>query len=377
MSFPSRIDDITVEWLNEVFTKKKVLTTDRIIGFNAELLDKQGTTSRLYLITLLYNRDAAQGPCRIIAKFSSDDVEINNMVRTFRGFQREVSFYEAFGADAGIPVPCCYASGYNADDNSCMLLMDYIDNTRERNVETATIEDIEMAVEHLAIFHAKWWGKVREIKNVCSEHAPFLLDRRVREVTIALEKIHNRYSDDVGRTAISLLEFWLSNVRLLTEYLEKGPLTLCHSDFHPQQILFPIAEDDPFCVIDWQFVSSDCGPADLSRIIHTGLLPELRKENERELVEKYYALICRYGVTGYSLEKLWTHYLLGILKIIVLNARVFTVQDIPLALQWWEANGPKEISLWELLFRWPGQAIEEHGGVSVISRIVQKGDIRK
>lgn len=229
MSFPTRIDDITVEWLNEVFTKKKVLTTDRIIGFNAELHANQGTTSKLYMITLSYDRTPAQGPCRIIAKFSSDDAEINNMVCTFRGFQREVSFYEDFGDDAGIPVPRCYASGYNADDNSCMLLLDYIDNTCERNVETATIGDIELAVENLAIFHAKWWGKAHKFKSVFFEHSPFLLDQRIREVTVALEKIHKQYSNDVGRVVISLLELWLRNVHLLTEYLGKGPLTLCHT----------------------------------------------------------------------------------------------------------------------------------------------------
>ena len=372
MSFPTQMDDITVEWLNEVLIKKKVLTTGRIIRYTTEPIANQGTTSKVYVISLVYDHTPPQGPSKIIAKFSSDDPETNKMIKVFQGFQREVLFYENFGADAGIPIPRCYASGYNADDNSSMLLLDYIDNACERNVQTATIKDIESAVENLAVFHAKWWGKEHQLKGIYDEHCSFLLDQRIKEVTVALDKIHTQHRDDVGRTIVSLLEFWLSHVRLLTKHLQKGPLTLCHSDFHPQQILFPMTEGDPFSVIDWQFVSIDCGPTDLARIIYTGFIPKQRRKKEQAFVEKYYALLLRHGVTGYSFEKLWEHYRLGVVKLIVSNARVFAVIDIQLALQWWETEGPKGISLWDLLYKWPGQAVEEHGVIPLLSHIVQK-----
>ncbi len=374
MSFPTQIDDITVEWLNEVLTKKKVLKAGRVIGFTAELLANQGTTSRVYILSLGYDHGLVQEPRKIIAKFSSDDVEINKMIQAFQGFQREVYFYQNFEADAGIPIPCCYASGYNAENNSCLLLLEYIENACERNVNTATLRDIELAVEHLAVFHAKWWGKQDMLTGVYYEHCPFLLDQRIKEATVALTKIHRRHRTDVGNAIVSLLEFWLSHVHLLTN-VEKEHVTLCHSDFHPQQILFPMADGDPFCVIDWQFVSIDCGPTDLARIIYTSLSQEQRRKKEQALVENYYTLLLHHGVTDYPYEKFWEHYRLGIVKLIVLNARVFAVTDIQFALQWWETEGPKGILLWDLLYRWPGEAVEEHDVIPLLLQIVQRGVI--
>jgi aminoglycoside/choline kinase family phosphotransferase len=375
MFFPSQIDDISVAWLNEVFTKKKVLKAGYVVSFTAELLANQGTTSKVYIISLDYDHALVQGPRKIIAKFSSDDVETNKMIQAFQGFQREVYFYENFEANAGIPIPCCYASGYNAENNSCLLLLEYIENSCERNVNTATLKDIEMAVEHLAVFHAKWWGKQHKLTGVYFEHCPFLLDQRIKDATVALTKIQRRHRSDVGHAVVSLLEFWLSHVHLLTKYLEKEPVTLCHSDFHPQQILFPLADGDPFCVIDWQFVSIDCGPIDLARIIYTSLTREQRRKEEQALVEKYYALLIQNGVMDYSHEKFWEHYRLGIVKLVVLNTRVFAVTDIQFALQWWETEGPKGISLWDLLYRWPGEAIEEHDVIPLLLQIVQRDGI--
>jgi aminoglycoside/choline kinase family phosphotransferase len=372
MSFPTHIDDITVEWLNEVFIKKGVVNTGRVISFTAELLAKQGTTSKVYILLLEYDHTSGQEPHKIIAKFSSDNVEANKMIQAFQGFQREVFFYENFEADAGIPIPSCYACDYNAENHSCLLLLEYIENACERNVNTVTLQDIELAVEHLAVFHAKWWGKQDKLTGVYYEHCPFLLDQRIKEATVALTEIRRLYRNDVGHAIEALLEFWLSHVQWLTKYLENEPVTLCHSDFHPQQILFPIGDGDPFSVIDWQFVSIDCGPTDLARFIYTSLPQEQRRKHEQPLVEKYYSLLVMHGVTDYSYEKFWEHYRLGIVKLVVLNARVLAITDIQFALQWWETEGPKGISLWDLLYRWPGEAVEEHGVISMLSQIVSK-----
>jgi len=374
MSFPTQLSDVTVDWLNEVFIKKGVLTTERIISFDAEPVARQGFTSMTHIITLSYDRTPEQAPNKIIGKFSLDNEAVKEHIRSIRGFQREVNFYTEFGEDAGIPIPRCYAAEYDPDNESCMLLLDYIDNTCQRDMFSGTVADIESAVEHLAAFHAKWWGKTHELKGIYHRRGSFLLELNIKKLTVSLDNIYKKYRDKVGQTAISLLELWLPNAHLLDNYILKGPLTLCHGDFHRDQLLFPISEGDPFCAIDWQFVSIDCGPADLARlIIIGGLFPDQRREKECELVEKYHALLLRHGVKDYSIEQTWEHYRLGIVEQALFYLCTFeekwAISDV---INFWAADERlKRLSFWDVICNWPSQALEEHGVLDLLADIVR------
>ncbi len=370
-SFPTKLDDISVEWLNLVFLEKKVIQAERITGFHAEAVEKQGSTSMVYILTLSYDRAPDQAPNRIIAKLGLDNQAIKDAVNGLKGFQREVNFYEKFADDPGIPVPRCYASGYNPDDHSFMLLLDYIDHTRATDIGTGAVADIDLAVEHLAAFHGKWWNREHDLKGVYYENGSFILETLIKQVSDALDIMRDRHRDDVGQTVISILDLWLSHAHILADYAREGPLTLCHSDFHRQQILSPITEGDPFCVLDWQSVSIDCGPSDLARLMIVGLLPEQRKKHEGALLKKYHALLLENGVADYSYENFMNDYRLGLAKQIILHSRVFAGIDIQHTLDWWETMGPKGISMWDMLYKWPGQSAEDHDVIAFLDQVVQ------
>ncbi len=372
MSHPSQIDEITVDWLNAVLSQRAVLSTERVVSFEVEPVTKQGLTSMAYILTLSYDQQPEAAPTKLIAKFSLDNQMVREALNGLRGYQREVTFYNNFGEDVGIPIPRCYAAEFNADDSSCMLLLEYRDHTCERDIFNWTVPELEMAIEHLAAFHAKWWGREAELKGVYSEQDPFLIDLYVDKLTRSLDEVHKQFRDQVGETLVAFLELWVPNARILAERFQQGPRTLCHSDFHWKQLLFPANPEGSFCVLDWQQVSIDYGPTDLARLIVSGLLPDQRREHERRLVEKYHALLVEHGVQNYSLEDTWQHYSIGIAELVRIYMCAFETGDLGPALAWWETQEMyKGLSFWDVSCHWPAEALEEHRVLERLAEILQ------
>lgn len=371
MAYPRQISEVNIEWLHTVLTEKKVLTAQQITGFTHAPVPKQGMTSTAHIITLSYDPAPGCAPEKVLAKFSLDHPMVKEALGINRGFEREVAFYHHFGADPGIPVPRCYAAEYDPVDNSCMLLLEYMENTCERDVFSGSPADVELAVGHLAGLHAKWWDQPDALETVYPQQVSFLLDLYIKKLTTALSNMQNLYRDQVGPTLISLLELWLPNAHLLEKHFQQGPKTLCHGDCHRNQFLFPLTETDPFCVIDWQLACQDHGPTDLAQIIVTGLLPEQRREQEVQLVETYHSLLVRQGVTDYSLEQTWTHYKLGMVKLMLFYLCAFEIGDVTPILEYWKTSGLQGASFWEVTCNWPSQALEDNSVIALLQHIVE------
>lgn len=374
MPFPARLSEVTVDWLNDVLVEKRILTTERVAAFTVEPVPLQGLTCSVHVLTLSYDRPSARAPQKLILKISTDNPAARQALAANRGYQREVSFYSNIGSDAGIPVPACYAARYNAEDDSCVLLLDYIDNTCQKDVFSGVPEDVDLAVEHLAALHAGWWGRERELESrgIVYAQAPFLLDIYLEKLTAALGCLSGRYRTDAGPTLMSLLDLWLPNARLFADHFRKGPLTLCHGDFHRNQILFPVAGRNPFCVIDWQLVTIDSGATDLAHILVTGLFPDQRRARERELVEKYYALLLQHGVIDCSIDRIREQYALGVVKLALFYLTTFAMGDVQPIVDWWAADEKhKGVSFWDMLCGWPSRALEEHGALELLEGILR------
>ena len=370
--FPTHIGELNVVWLNRVLTNRERIDTAKVVDFSAEQLGEQGQTSVVYRLALIYDQPTRL-PDRLVAKFSVAQDFVKNALRGQNVFEREVVFYRRVGDRAGIPVPKCYAAEYDAEKNACVLLLEYVEHESELDLLQASMAEIDIVVEHLAPFHARWWQRQEELVGIPCEYDR--ADAHVDNVTRALAKIPEEHLDDVGRTVIEVLELWLQHYPQIAASCASGPLTLCHGSFHRQQLLFPTAPDDPFRVIDWQSVTIDCGPIDLARLLVTSLLPAARQDHETRLVEKYHALLVKNGIADYALEQVWQHYRLGIVRVLVLHIQVFAHFNVKLMLEHW-GRATEQHSLWKILFQWPEQALIEHAVPELLRQIIRETPMR-
>jgi hypothetical protein len=368
MSFPTRIADLTVEWLSGVFAARGLLDGRRLVRFEAAPAALRGGTSSVRVLTLTYDPPGGLAPQKVLAKFSSESESVREAAREYRLYQREIAFYAHCGADPGIPTPACYAAEYDARANTCVLLLEYLENARTRE----SLEDgpgaVEVAVRCLAPFHAKWWGRASSLTFIESEYAPSSVVRRMEKVARALGRIQaGGHRGELGETCFAILELWLAHARAWADYCQRRPLTLCHGSYHRGQILFTGPDPGSPWVIDWQNVSLNCGAHDLARIVISGLLPDQRRRCEPALLAAYHALLVERGVRDYSPAQLRDDYRLGIVSLIVFHALMFADYPVEVVAKYWK----EKHSFWEVLFHWPGAAAEEAGALEWLRQTVR------
>ena len=361
--FPKNVEAISVDWLNEVLPGDAPVSS-----YTYKPVDDQGVTSLVFVLDIEFEHDEHDIPTQLLAKFATDHEVTREALRGGQGFRREVDFYRELGDKVGIAIPHCYALGYDDSDNSFMLLLEYLNNSSVRDLLVGNAQEVKECVEHLAALHAKWWRRSDELAFVERENQPALIEQRKQRLSIALENIKVDYQDKIGDVFVTLLELYLPNIELILNEAYKGPLTLCHGDFHRQQLLFPDNSQGKFCVIDWQTVTLDRGATDLARIIVTGLTVEDRRKYETQFVERYYELLREQGIHDYTLEQLWWHYRLGIVKLLLIHCSVFSGFDIaPLMAKWSDIG----LDWLEVFFRWPSTAVEDHKLVDFLSEFVE------
>lgn len=356
MAFPVRISELTVDWLNEVFAARGVPGARRIVGFEAVPASGRGGTSSVRVLSLTYDPPTELAPQKVLAKFSSESEAVREAAREYRLYQREISFYAHCGADPGIRTPACYAAEYDERSNTCVLLLEYVENARSREDAESGPGDVAAAVGCLAPFHARWWGREADLAFIESEYALPALEQRVEKAARAFARINEGgHRGAFGETGFAILELWLTHARRLADDARSRPQTMCHGSFHRGQILFPESGGGVPWVIDWQNVAVNVGATDLARLVVSGLLPDQRRQHERPLMARYHASLVEHGVRDYPWEQFLDDYRLGIVSLIVFHSLILADYPVEVIHRFWKGKEP----FWEALFRWPGQAAEE------------------
>jgi aminoglycoside phosphotransferase (APT) family kinase protein len=91
--------------------------------------------------------------------------------------------------------------------------------------------------------------------------------------------------------------------------LYPGNRTVTHGDYRLDNLLIGDENGTPtITVVDWQTVGIGCGALDVAYFIGAGLLPEVRRKHERDLVRRYHEALQAGGVRDYSFDQLWEDY---------------------------------------------------------------------
>jgi hypothetical protein len=361
MAIVTDVDSITVDWLRDRLREKHGPAAGQLRSFRAEPVAKQGMTSVAHILTLDYRCDPGTCPHKLLTKFSLEIAPVKEAMAANRGFEREVVFYSRFAEDPGIPTPRCYWAQFDPKAGRCGLLLDYIDDSITTDVFSGQVDDIEKVAATMAPFHARWWNRPELRAVALPGMAPFMLDPILTRLRPALANLRGKYRDQVGKTLIAVVEFWLDNALRLAEREQRQPQTLCHGDLHREQILFPRSTAGSVHVIDWQLSGSDSAATDIAYLLVSGLRPNERKAHERRIVESYHADLNSHGVTGYPLDQFWQSYRLGIARQAMFYMTAFAMDDMTPVLDWWNSDPKRrDFSFWDVTCRWVGEALEEH-----------------
>lgn len=281
---PTTIAEITPEWLSATLRLAGTITSDtEVISIHSSPIGtRQAFFGQLARLGLTYSHpDAA--PLSMIAK-------VSRRIPLLEGAtQREGQFYRLVAAQHSLSVPRCYASTYDADTGTGVLLLE--DLTPLRTVDFAlgaSAADVETAVVGLASWHGAMWNQPE------SSGAPhfFTLD------SIPFAELWARFPEHFARfspscslrpSIVALGDRLAGDLDLVTERLQEPPLTLIHGDPHIDNFLFADSSaHPPVVLLDWQFVGSGQAATDVGYLLASSLPVAIRRREEAALLETYH-----------------------------------------------------------------------------------------
>ena len=361
---PGSPGQLSNEWLTSALREDGVLHQASVTAHKMELAETQGAAAVVARVQLEYDRPEPGAPRSLIAKFASPYEPIRVLMHVFGGYLREVEFYRHFGADPGISTPHCFHAEIDSASGVFVLLLEDLSASRVADPASPSVEDTELAVRHLAAFHAKWWNhaRLRDLTFLRYPGGPadqiFIAQGRAA-LAAALPVVAERFGSAFPRTLVILAERVLANLDGAADtrrQVIEGGVTLVHGDFHPGQLFFPSERGGRFAVFDWQTVSAGSGGDDLARIIVTALTTEQRDASDMRLIELYHALLLEHGVTGYGIERCREGFRQGLLMNAVINVIAAANIDPDL-----DSAGLSTTEITDIFFGRAAAAIEAHG----------------
>lgn len=303
--FPTELDAITPAFLSET------LGVD-VSAVRAALVPAQGAVSTAARLELTY-APGASGPDAVFAKWSSPIEAVRRMAAQNGMYRREVRFYQDLAESSEIATPVCHFAGWDRESDEFLLILEDMSASRLGNFYAPSLEDVRQVVEALPRFHARWW----EHDELSTLRWLFPLDHPAASgglqaafasaLPVTKRRFPSAFDGALGAVSDAIVEGY---PKIASHYAAR-PTTLTHSDLHLQQVFFPGAASGRFAIFDWQTIGRGFAGQDLTRIVGMSLTPEMRRANERELVETYLRGLREAGVAGYSREACWDDYRLG------------------------------------------------------------------
>ncbi len=357
LGFPSRLENLRPELLTAVLRQQsprvavrnvQVLersrrgdgsasTADRVVlALEYEEGRDAGLPSRMLLKTVLLHRGVRFGASAIgmtgAVIRGAGRLPLGDRLRPWlfsgiRAYQKrfphapdamylnEVRFYRQIRPELRLEAPESFASVYDERARTFGVLMEDL-SLRSARFPNATmelsVEQIRGLLATLATLHAAYWQSPRFDTDLCWLATPCSGGMYPVFRALGLDLIRNQVDTNpfkaeliapLGRTVDQLwAALWKCQAML-----DSGPTTLLHGDPHvANSYLLP---DGPGGLLDWQLMIRGRWVHDVTYIMVTGLGPEVRRTEERELLAFYLEALRQRGVQAPPrLEDAWESY---------------------------------------------------------------------
>lgn len=301
LATPRTLDDFTPEWLSAALGASVVDVRSEHIAVG------EGFTSVLARLTLTYAGDGADAPASLIAKLPSEEAGAVALGQLLRLWEREARFYTDVAPTLPVRTARSHYSGGDPGSGLFAVVMEDLSHYRVGDqVAGASREDAEAAIDWLAPFHARWWG--RDDLGAFAWLPRVKTDPMFQGLQPMLEAVWPAFVDKFGDVVPPESLEWvdLSKGRL-SELLTEEPLppTIIHSDYRLDNLFFTGSEVIP---VDWQAPAIGQALYDVAYFIQTSVPIEQRRLIERDLVDRWRAAMIAAGAALPDGEAIWQEY---------------------------------------------------------------------
>lgn len=290
-------DHVDAAWLSSVLGRPGELAAieRRSIG--------TGQVGENVRYDLTWSGGAAE-PRTVVGKFPSLDPQSRATGGATMAYVREVGFYRDAQHTVGVSTPRVHHIDEDIEANAFVLIMDDLAPAEQGDqLAGCSVEHAELAIDQAIALHQPHWGG-----DFAEEH-PWAVGRNGADRVAFAELFEvlvapfcERYDGRLDRATLAKARWLADNIET---YLgsQRTPPTLVHGDFRLDNMLFAPEGDEstaPLTIVDWQTASMGRGPADAAYFVGAGLVPDLRREAEPALMQRYVSGIV--GAVGSAAE---------------------------------------------------------------------------
>ncbi len=297
---------LTSAWLGDVLGREIVdfgvkRIGDGLVGMNLRLAITYAVPEAAI---------AAGAPSTVVAKLPSPDPTSRATGVALRNYEREVKFYRDLAGTLDIRVAQCHHAAWDEASGDFVLVLEDLSPGEQGNQLTGcTVEQARAAVLELAKLHGprwndptlhdiEWLGRrtgpddAQMLAGMWSMLLPGFMATYAKYLTSEAQELVTGFSERIGD--------WIEG--------RDGEWTVTHGDYRLDNLMFASpAGGYPLATVDWQSPGHGQATGDVSYFMGAGLVPEQRREVERDLVQGYGEALSGYGI---DLDEawLWTHY---------------------------------------------------------------------
>ena len=121
--------------------------------------------SSLLRLRLEYDCEDLGAPTTLVAKFECDDEFRRSVAQRMHFYEREVFFYERLADSVSFRVPQCFHVSFDAGAAEPLLLLEDLGDSATDQTAGCPWDQVELVVDEIAGFHAKWWGGTRSLER--------------------------------------------------------------------------------------------------------------------------------------------------------------------------------------------------------------------
>ena len=307
-SSPRSLDAVSAAWLTARLQAHGV--DAEVASFRPEGLGEvHGLLAELQRLHLAYGR--GDGPKSLIIKFWAASEQNREVGLRFGVYRRELLFYRDAAAATGMALPVVYAAEID-DDDAFVLLMEDLGHLRTGDQAAGcSVTDAEACMDELVKLHSTYWNSVDGPEFDFAPHVngPVNGDPLCQAAEacwpLMLEKIGHAVPAEMQTAGPSIVAAFAA----MQAHLGTAPITLIHSDFRLDNLMLGTRPEDPKVVtLDWQGALRGRGIQDVAFFLSQNLEVELRRANERALVERWRTGLAAHGIDAGTADEVWADY---------------------------------------------------------------------
>lgn len=298
MKIPQRPEDVTPPWLTEV-------VQDVAPGAEAgrvEVIDAHsGTTGRARLRVEWLSGDL---PNAVFAKLAPTDPIQRAMAIDLRMGAREARFYDSVGRELPVRVPRPIRSVWTKDGREYLMLLEDLESSGcdfPRFETTGDLRVVRAAVEALADLHGGFWNSARFANDLAWIEPPMRGDVGLSLIGAGVEQ----FGDTQPPAFHEVARIYLEHNADLCDLLASGTPTLLHGDPHLGNMFL---DGERVGLLDWACVARGPALRDVAYFLGASVSTELRRAEERGLIERYLDRLAASGAPAPSFDEAWRAY---------------------------------------------------------------------